>query len=106
MLLNDPRQRARNASVASPALGKAAATSGSSTTTTLPAAYLDAYLLREARRKSYSGRISSTSAGAAVFSLLSDFFIVPSLVACGLSCADDANDHMPIYWANRFPISR
>jgi hypothetical protein len=89
--------RARRASLASLELGKAAATSGSKTTTALPTAYLEAYLLREPRLKSYSGRISSASDPSAAFVLLDDFFIIPSLLACGLSRADDAHDTVPIY---------
>src|ERR1039457_5090394 len=82
---------ARNASFASPELGKAAATSGSSTTTALPAANRDANLLGELRLKSYSGRISSASIRSAGTPLLGDFFIVSSLWTCGLSGAHDAN---------------
>src|SRR5450432_769371 len=82
---------ARKASLASPALGKAAATSGSRTTTALPAAYRDANLLGEPRLKSYSGRISSASTRSAGKLLLRDFFIISSLSACGLPGADDAN---------------
>src|ERR1035438_3456441 len=70
--------KARNASFASPELGNAAATSGSRTTTVLPAANCDAYLLREARLKSYSGRISSASTWLTALPLLSDFFIGPT----------------------------
>src|SRR5664279_2106752 len=82
---------ARKASFASPALGKAAATSGSRTTTALPAAYRDANLLGEPRLKSYSGRISSASTRAAGTPLLRDFFIISFLWTCGQSGADDAN---------------
>src|SRR5438270_12006016 len=89
--------RARNASLASPEVGKAAATSGSRTTTALPAAYLDAYLFREARLKSYSGSISSASARSVVLPLLSGFFIIPTLMACGFSRGDDANRIGPVY---------
>jgi len=73
--------RARRASFASAGLGNAAATSGSSTITALPAAYRDAYLLREARLKSYSGRISSASVRLVTPLLLVALFIVPSLAA-------------------------
>src|ERR1039457_5281176 len=82
---------ARNASFASPELGKAAATSGSSTTTALPAAYRDANLLGKLPLKSYSGRISSASTRSAGTPLLWEFFIISSLWTCGLSGADDAN---------------
>src|ERR1017187_10009055 len=87
--------RARNASFASPELGNAAATSGSRTTTALPAAYRDAYLLREARLKAYSGRISSASTWLTTWLLLSDFFMVPSFAAGCRSRADDANRSAP-----------
>src|ERR1022692_3419671 len=83
--------RARSASLASLELGNAAATSGSSTTTALPAAYRDAYLLREARLKSYSGRISSASTWLTTSLLLSDFFMVPSFTAGCRPRADDGN---------------
>src|SRR5437763_1212701 len=83
--------RARNASLASPGVGNAAATSGSSTTTALPAAYRSAYLLGEARLKSYSGRISSASTESAAFLLLGVFFIAPSLTPCGRARADNPN---------------
>jgi hypothetical protein len=53
--------RARSASLASLELPKVAATSGSSTTTTLPGRYRAAYLFRRAWLKSYSGSISSIS---------------------------------------------
>src|ERR1035438_2418594 len=82
---------ARRASFASPELGKAAATSGSSTTTALPAAYRDANLLGELRLKSYSGRISSASTRSTGTPLLGDFFISSSLRTCGLPGANDAN---------------
>ena len=82
---------ARNASLASFELRNAAATSGSSTTTALPAAYRDAYLLGEARLKSYSGRISSASAGPVAFGLIGDLFIVPSFTPRGTPRADDSN---------------
>ncbi len=72
--------RARKASLASLELGKAAATSGSRTMTALPAAYREANLLGEPRRKSYSGRISSTSTRSAAPRLLGDFFITSSLM--------------------------
>src|ERR1017187_7080310 len=88
--------RARNASFASPELGNAAATSGSRTTTALPAAYRDAYLLREARLKSYSGRISSASTWLTTSLLLSDFFMVPSFTAGCRPRADDANRAAPL----------
>src|ERR1039458_2170091 len=88
--------RALNASFASPALGNAAATSGSKTTTAHPAAYRDAYLLREARLKSYSGRISSASTWLTTSPLLSDFFMVPSFTAGCRSRADDANRSAPL----------
>src|ERR1017187_129868 len=83
--------RARSASFASPELGNAAATSGSRTTTALPAAYRDANLLRDARLKSYSGRISSASGLVLTSPLLSDLFIVPSFAAGCPSRADNAN---------------
>src|SRR5438105_3847499 len=83
--------RARNASLASPGVGKAAATSGSSTTTTLPAVYRDAYLLGRALLKSYSGRISSVSTELAGLLLLSVFFIFLSLPPCGRPRANNAN---------------
>lgn len=82
---------ARKASLASSELGKAAATSGSRTTTALPAAYRDANLLGEPRLKSYSRRISSGSTRSAGTPLLGDLFIISSLWTCGLSGADDAN---------------
>ena len=82
---------ARKASFASPELGKAAATSGSRTTTALPAAYRDANLLGSPRLKSYSGRISSASTRSAVVPLLRDFFIISSLWTRSLSSTDDAN---------------
>jgi hypothetical protein len=68
---------ARKASLAAFALGNTAATSGSNTTTELPAAYFDAYRLGIARLKSYSGRISSGSAG---LRLLDAFFIASGLI--------------------------
>src|ERR1700683_508004 len=73
--------KARSASLASDEVGNALATSGSKTTTTLPAAYRDAYLLREARLKSYSGRISSASVDRMAPRLLSGFFIVLSFAS-------------------------
>lgn len=79
---------ARRASLASPELGNAAATSGSRTTTALPAAYLEEYLLREPRLKSYSGRISSTSDPSAPFTVLDDFFTISSLLAVAASSND------------------
>lgn len=88
--------RARKASLASPELGNAAATSGSKTTTALPEAYREAYLLRVAPLKSYSGRISSASTGLTGSLLLRDFFIVPSFTARRRSRADDANHSDPL----------
>jgi hypothetical protein len=85
------RAKARNASLASPEVGNAAATSGSSTTTALPAAYRDAYLLRVARLKSYSGRISSASTRFVPLSLVGDFFTVPSLAGRRPSRPNDTN---------------
>src|SRR5437870_3086197 len=87
---------ARNASLTSPEVGNAAATSGSSTTTALPATYRDAYLLREAALKSYSGRISSASTVLPVSVLLRGLFIIPSLIVGGESRADDANYLAPV----------
>jgi hypothetical protein len=89
--------KARSASLASPELGNVAATSGSSTTTALPAAYRDAYLLREARLKSYSGRMSSASVLSEALRLLGDFLIVPSLTRRGTSRADDTNRFAPVH---------
>ncbi len=83
--------RARKASFACAGFGNAAATSGSNTITALPAAYRDAYLLREARLKSYSGRISPASACLVALPLVSDLFIVPSLTAGSPPRADYAN---------------
>ena len=74
--------RARSASLACRELRNAAATSGSSTTAVLPAAFRDAYLLGEALLKSYSGRISSLSRV---------LFIAPSLRTRCRPRADDAN---------------
>src|ERR1019366_307604 len=88
--------RARNASFASPEFGKAAATSGSRTTTALPLVYRDANLLGEARLKSYSGRISSASTWLTTSALLSDFFMVPSFTAGRRPRADDANRSAPL----------
>jgi hypothetical protein len=68
--------KARNASLASPAVGNAAATSGSRTTTEQPEAYRDAYGFRLALLKSYSGRILSTASARAALVLLCGFFIV------------------------------
>src|ERR1017187_7153154 len=89
--------KARSASLASRALGNAAATSGSSTTTALPAAYRDAYLLGEARLKSYSGRISSAPTCSVALPLVDDLFIVSPLTPCGPSRANDANGFAPFY---------
>jgi hypothetical protein len=72
--------KARSASFASRALGNAAATSGSSTTTALPATYRDAYLLGRAWLKSYSGRISSAPTRSVDLRLLDDLFIVSSFL--------------------------
>lgn len=60
------------------------------------AEYCDAYLLRAALLKSYSGRISSAPTGAAstqltVFDLVGSFFIVPFLPSSCLSRTDHAN---------------
>ena len=88
--------RARNASLASPELGNAAATSGSSTTTALPAAYRDAYLFGVACLKSYSGRISSGSAWSEILRLVVDLFIVFSFTPCGTSCTDNSNSLAPV----------
>ena len=82
---------AGKASLASAGFGNAAATSGSSTITALPAAYRDAYLLREARLKSYSGRISSPSACLVTSRSLSDLSIVASLTTGCQPRADDPN---------------
>jgi hypothetical protein len=79
--------KARNASLAALALGNAAATSGSSTTTELPAAYFDAYGLRTALLKSYSGRISS---GSDAVHFLGAFFIVLSFTPRGPPGADSS----------------
>src|ERR1043165_2553400 len=81
--------KARNASLASRAVGNAAATSGSRTTTELPAAYRDAYLLRGASRKSYSGRISSRGGCCSIFSLPRVFFIVFPLSSSRSPSTDD-----------------
>jgi hypothetical protein len=82
---------ARNTSLTSPELGKAAATSGSKTTTVLPAAYRDANLLGEPRLKSYSGRMPPASTRPAPTPLLINFFMISSLVPGGQPGADDAN---------------
>jgi hypothetical protein len=79
--------KVRNASLAAFALGNAAATSGSRTTTELPAAYFDAYGLAAARLKSYSGNMSSGSTALR----LGAFFIVLSFTPCSLACADNSN---------------
>jgi hypothetical protein len=80
--------KARNASLAALALGNAAATSGSSTTTELPTAYFDAYALRTALLKSYSGKMSS---GSDAVRFLGAFFIVLSFTTCGPPGADYSN---------------
>src|SRR5262249_41578073 len=83
--------RARKASLASPAVGNEAATSGSKTITELPAAYRDAYLFRCALRKSYSAKISSAATGGMRASLLRVFFIVSPLTSGCSSGTDDTN---------------
>src|ERR1044071_7322026 len=86
------RAKARKASLASPDVGNAAATSGSSTTTALPAEYLDADPFGSARLKSYSGRISLGPVRAVVtLALRRALFIVPSLTMSGAPRADDPN---------------
>jgi hypothetical protein len=80
----------RSASFASSEVRNAAATSGSSTITLLPAAYLDAYLFGAAPRKSYSARISSGGVFEAL-RFIGAFFIISSFLACRQSCAYDAN---------------
>src|SRR5437016_2312624 len=89
--------RARNASLASPEVGNTTATSGSSTTTALPAAYRDAYLLGLARLKSYSGRISSASVRPVALLFIACFFIVFSFTPCGTPRADDSNGLSPVH---------
>ena len=68
-------------------LGNAAATSGSSTTTELPAAYFDAYGLRAALLKSYSGKMSS---GSDAIRFLGAFFIVLSFTPRSPPGTDDS----------------
>src|SRR5688572_12263516 len=83
---------ARSASFASADVGNAAATSGSSTTTALPAAYRAAYLFGAAPEKLYSGRISSALVAVR---LLDVFFIAPPFVTSRLARADDTNRITP-----------
>ena len=83
--------RARNASLASPEVGNAAATSGSRTTTELPAAYRDAYGFGFALLKSLSGRISSPRLRLLASCLLGGLFIVLSLTPGGRPRTDDPN---------------
>src|SRR5579871_1482185 len=82
---------ARKASFASRELGNAAATSGSRTTMVLLCAYREAYLLRDAWLKSYSGRISSASSGRPAERLVRIFFIIPLLPFRRPARADDPN---------------
>ena len=70
-------------------------------TTTLPAEYCDACLLRAALLKSYSGRISSAPTGATstrltVLDLVVSFFIIPFLPSSCFSRTDHANLTIPL----------
>ena len=83
--------RARKASLASPAVGNAAATSGSRTTTALPAAYRDAYWFRRALRKSYSGKISSAGICRSTPPLFRVFLIISPLASRRPPSTNDTN---------------
>ncbi len=88
---------ARKASFTSPEVGNAAATSGSRTTTELPAAYRDAYLFGAPLLKSYSGRISSAPTRFATSPLFRVLFIVFTFAPGCRARTDDANCLAAIY---------
>lgn len=88
--------KARNTSLTSSAFRNTAATSGSSTTTTLPVAYRDAYLLGSARLKSYSGSISSALPDPACLVVLRAFFIFFPFKASRWPRADQTNSISPL----------
>src|SRR5690348_10358753 len=94
---------ARKASLASAAVGKAAATSGSRTTTELPAAYRDAYLFGCALRKSYSGRISSAATRCLRTSLVRVFFIASPLTSRCSPGTQDTNCFVAVDEMNDTP---
>lgn len=82
---------ARKASLTSPALGNTDATSGSRTTTTLPARYRDAYLFARPPLKSYSGSISSFATRPLALGLTLSLLIASSLPSCRLPGTDKTN---------------
>src|SRR6202023_1548972 len=86
---------ARNASLASPEFGKAAATSGSRTITALAPAYRGGDLLGSLRLKSYSGRIWLGSTRSVAARLPGDFFLVFSLRTGGRSGLSNSNSLGP-----------
>src|SRR2546425_7348715 len=90
------RARALRASLTSCAPGNTTATSGSSVTTIAPFAKREAYLLRRARLKSYSGRTSAAFRRRVTVLLAFALFIVFALTACHLPCADQPNRIAPL----------
>lgn len=78
--------RARKARLTALALPKAAATSGSSSTTLVPRRSRAAYLFRTPLEKSYSGRMVSRSPAAFLA-----FFIVVAFRTRGRTGTDDSN---------------
>jgi hypothetical protein len=82
------RANARRASFASRGPGNTAATAGSRVTVRLPFAYREAYLLRRARLKSYSGRTSSARRRRPATVLAFTFFMNSPLAARRLARTD------------------